>query len=131
MHMLACCAHGQDDPDPARAGRAASPAARARRARREDALGLSPPRARGSSESAHARRAARAARDGGTRRPARASSGRRARRARRARHAVIVLDASAMLEMLLRTPSAAAIEARVFRRGETTHVPSLLDLEVA
>src|SRR5437868_420573 len=109
--MFACCAHGQDDPDPARAGRAASPAARACRARRDDALGLSPPRARGGSESAHARRAARAARDGGTRRPPRASSGRRTRRARRA---VIVLDASAMLEMLLRTPSAAAIEARVF-----------------
>jgi predicted nucleic acid-binding protein len=43
---------------------------------------------------------------------------------------VIVLDVSAMLELLLRTPSAAAIEARVFRAGETTHVPALLDLEV-
>ena len=44
---------------------------------------------------------------------------------------MIVLDASAMLALLLRTPGAAAIEARVLRRGETTHVPALLDLEVA
>ena len=44
---------------------------------------------------------------------------------------MIVLDASAMLELLLRTPGAAAIAARVFGRGEGTHVPALLDVEVA
>ncbi len=44
---------------------------------------------------------------------------------------MIVADASAILEMLLRTPGAAAIEARVFRRGETLHTPALLDVEVA
>jgi predicted nucleic acid-binding protein len=44
---------------------------------------------------------------------------------------VIVADASAILEVLLRTPAAAAIEARVLRDDETVHAPALLDLEVA
>ncbi len=44
---------------------------------------------------------------------------------------MIVADASAILELLLRTSAAAEIESRLFRRGETTHVPALLDLEVA
>lgn len=44
---------------------------------------------------------------------------------------MIVIDASAALEVLLRTPSAAAIEARVFQRGESLHAPHLIDLEIA
>ena len=44
---------------------------------------------------------------------------------------MIVADASVVLELLLRTDAAPAIEARLFRRGETIHVPALLDLEVA
>lgn len=44
---------------------------------------------------------------------------------------MIVADASAILELLLGTPAAAVIESRLFRDGETTHVPALLDLEVA
>lgn len=44
---------------------------------------------------------------------------------------MIVLDASAVLELLLRTPAAAAVEARVFDRNETLHAPHLLDVEVA
>ena len=44
---------------------------------------------------------------------------------------MIVADASAILELLLRTPFGAAIEARLFRANETVHVPALLDLEVA
>jgi predicted nucleic acid-binding protein len=43
---------------------------------------------------------------------------------------VIVLDASAALEVLLRTPAAASVEERIFARGESLHVPRLLDLEV-
>jgi predicted nucleic acid-binding protein len=43
---------------------------------------------------------------------------------------VIVVDASAVLEVLLQTPAAARIEARLFAVGETLHVPHLLDLEV-
>jgi predicted nucleic acid-binding protein len=44
---------------------------------------------------------------------------------------VIVIDASAALEVLLRTPCAAALEARLFQRGESLHAPHLIDLEIA
>lgn len=44
---------------------------------------------------------------------------------------MIVIDASAILEVLLRTPAARAVEARIFRRAETFHAPHLIDLEVA
>jgi predicted nucleic acid-binding protein len=44
---------------------------------------------------------------------------------------VIVIDASAVLEVLLRTPAAGAIEARLFAAGESLHAPHLLDVEVA
>jgi predicted nucleic acid-binding protein len=44
---------------------------------------------------------------------------------------VIVVDASAALEVLLRTPAAQAIEERLFASGETLHAPHLIDLEVA
>jgi predicted nucleic acid-binding protein len=44
---------------------------------------------------------------------------------------VIVVDASALLEVLLRTPAARSIEERVFERGETLHAPHLVDLEIA
>lgn len=43
---------------------------------------------------------------------------------------MIVVDASAVLEVLLRTESAPAVEARLFC-GETLHAPHVLDLEVA
>lgn len=42
-----------------------------------------------------------------------------------------VVDASAVLELLLRTPAAAAIEGRLFGPRETLHAPHLLDIEVA
>jgi predicted nucleic acid-binding protein len=44
---------------------------------------------------------------------------------------VIVVDASAVLEALLRTPSAKTVEDRLFAPGETLHAPHLLDVEVA
>lgn len=44
---------------------------------------------------------------------------------------MIVVDASALLEMLLRTPAAAAVEARLFDTEETLHAPHLIDVEVA
>ena len=44
---------------------------------------------------------------------------------------MIVIDASAILEVLLRTPAAPAIEVRIFDPVETLHVPHLIDLEVA
>jgi predicted nucleic acid-binding protein len=44
---------------------------------------------------------------------------------------VIVVDASALLEVLLRTPAAEAVETRLFRPRETLHAPHLIDVEVA
>ena len=45
---------------------------------------------------------------------------------------MIVVDASALLEVLLRTPAAAAVEARLFNEPrQTLHAPHLLDVEVA
>jgi predicted nucleic acid-binding protein len=44
---------------------------------------------------------------------------------------VIVIDASAVLEILLNTRAAARVAERVFAPGETLHAPHVLDLEVA
>jgi len=44
---------------------------------------------------------------------------------------LIVVDASALLEVLLMTDAAAGIQDRLFRDGETLHAPHLIDLEVA
>ena len=44
---------------------------------------------------------------------------------------MIVVDASAMLEALLRLPAARAVERRMFEPSQTLHVPHLLDVEVA
>ncbi len=44
---------------------------------------------------------------------------------------MIVIDASAMIEVLLVTPAAIRIEERIFSPAETLHAPHLLDLEVA
>jgi predicted nucleic acid-binding protein len=44
---------------------------------------------------------------------------------------MIVVDASVLLEVLLRTPAAGALDARLFARRQTLHAPHLLDLEVA
>jgi predicted nucleic acid-binding protein len=45
---------------------------------------------------------------------------------------VIVVDASALLEVLLRTPAVEAVEARLFEEPrQTLHAPHLLDVEVA
>lgn len=43
---------------------------------------------------------------------------------------MIVVDASAVLEVLLQTPVASRLEARLFMPGETLHAPHLIDLEV-
>ena len=43
---------------------------------------------------------------------------------------MIVVDASAVLDVVLRTAGASAIEERLFADGERLHAPHLLDLEV-
>jgi predicted nucleic acid-binding protein len=44
---------------------------------------------------------------------------------------VIVIDASALLEALFRTPAAREVEKWLFDPGQTLHAPHLLDVEVA
>jgi predicted nucleic acid-binding protein len=44
---------------------------------------------------------------------------------------VIVVDASAVLEILLQTPAAPRVSKRIFATGETLHAPHVLDLEIA
>jgi predicted nucleic acid-binding protein len=44
---------------------------------------------------------------------------------------VIAVDASALLEVLLRTPKGERVEARLLSRGESLHAPHLVDVEVA
>lgn len=43
---------------------------------------------------------------------------------------MITVDASAMLEVLLRTERGARIELRLLSQGESLHAPHLLDVEV-
>ena len=44
---------------------------------------------------------------------------------------MIVVDASALLEVLLNTPDGTRVAARLFGADETLHAPNLLDLEVS
>ena len=44
---------------------------------------------------------------------------------------MIVIDASAMIELLLVTEAALGVQERIFRHSETLHAPHLLDLEVS
>jgi predicted nucleic acid-binding protein len=44
---------------------------------------------------------------------------------------MMVVDASAVVEVLLQTDAGRRIEERLFAPGETLHVPHLIDIEVA
>ena len=44
---------------------------------------------------------------------------------------MIVVDASALVESLLRLPAAARIDERMFADGESLHAPHFIDVEVA
>ncbi len=44
---------------------------------------------------------------------------------------MIVVDASAVIEVLLGTPAASRVADRFFAGGETLHAPHLLDVEIA
>lgn len=46
---------------------------------------------------------------------------------RRLKSPMIVIDTSAVLEALLRTPAASAVERRLFDPAQTLHAPHLLD----
>jgi predicted nucleic acid-binding protein len=44
---------------------------------------------------------------------------------------MIVVDASALIELLLQTETGKQAETRLFQPGETVHAPALADVEVA
>ena len=44
---------------------------------------------------------------------------------------MIVLDASVVIDWLIRSSAAQCIESRIFSRNQSLHAPELLDLEVA
>ena len=44
---------------------------------------------------------------------------------------MIVVDASALLEVLLGLPASETVQSRLFRTGETLHAPYLIDIEIA
>jgi predicted nucleic acid-binding protein len=44
---------------------------------------------------------------------------------------MIVIDASAILEVLLQTPASRRVNSLIFAANETLHAPHLMDLEVA
>jgi len=44
---------------------------------------------------------------------------------------LIVVDASVMIEVLLKLPAASRISRRVFAPGETLHAPHVFDVEIA
>lgn len=44
---------------------------------------------------------------------------------------MIIVDASALLEILLNTPSGDAVASRLFSDDEALHAPHLLDVEIA
>ncbi len=44
---------------------------------------------------------------------------------------MIVIDASAVIAILLRLPNSERVSDRLFRAGETLHAPHLMDVEVA
>ena len=44
---------------------------------------------------------------------------------------MIVLDASVVIDWLIRSSAAQRIESRIFSRNQSLHAPELLDLEVA
>src|SRR5713226_4164776 len=126
--MLRCCSHGKDDPASARPGRPPPEAQGTGRPGGAVPFRL-PPRA-----DPPGRRAPDAGRATS---PARAAPRRHAARSTRqgceggAGGAVIVVDASAILEVLLGTAVGARVAERLFTPGETLHAPHLLDVEVA
>jgi predicted nucleic acid-binding protein len=44
---------------------------------------------------------------------------------------LIVVDASALVEVLLQTPAAKSVARHLFAPGQTLHAPHLLDVEIA
>src|SRR3954471_14592529 len=126
--MRACSPHATDDPDPQRLRRRPPQAQDSRSQGGGHVVGIA--RAGGPAP-------CRAADAGGTARATALQTTRESPHAGRnhhppgARPAVIVADASAVVDLLLGGDTAAHISARLLDPAETVHVPHLLDVEVA
>src|SRR6266540_5433040 len=126
--MFACFQHGEkDDPDPKRTRGAAPEAQGAGGAGGDVIVGLS---VAGDSPGGGA-----ADRRGDVRPTPAAAAGRATRQCRSdgsggPRQPVIVLDASAVIELLLNSPAGRRVASRIVERAPF-HAPHLLDLEVA
>src|SRR5918999_943140 len=126
--MQLCSAHGYDGPNPQRSGRAPPQAQGQSCARRDVDLGVPPAGDREIARAAHARGASRTAPKPRARR---AQGADRDRGLGGARGPLIVLDASAAVEVLLQTAAGAPITERLLDPAESLHAPHLLDVEVA
>src|SRR2546425_1194385 len=125
--MGACSAHVQDGPDPEHARRPPPDAQDAGRGRRPVAVGLPAPRAAAVGRVPERRGVQEA--------PRRAPAGTESAHDRRvgprgAREPVIVVDASALADVLLRLESARHVEDRILDERETLPAPHLIDLEI-
>src|SRR5690348_4446887 len=127
MYMSIYCAHVGDDSNPQRPGIFAPEIQVARRLGGHVAFRLFVERAATIGRAAHSRRIACAPRRPDAGRPIDIGSG---YHPNRTRLAVIVVDASAVLDLLRRVPGADAIELRLFSSGDTLHAPHLIDVEV-
>src|SRR3990167_247923 len=125
--MFLCLQHVRNGPDSERADRTASPTQGACGAGGHDAFGLLVARNPAHVRAAVGRRVA-----GEIAGPFGSDTvdAPGARRASRTRQPVIVLDASVVLEVLLRMPAGVAVEERLFEPEESLHVPHLVDVEV-
>src|ERR687891_2380685 len=123
-NMLIGWEHAEDDPAPPRPGRAPPEAQGARRPGGALPFRLPPPGGAPGRRAADASRTASPARPAYRRQAARfPSQGREGGAA----GVVIVVDASAILEVLLNTPAGIRVSERLFIPGETLHAPHLLD----
>src|SRR5271169_4475185 len=126
--MQSCYPHVHNDPNSKCAGCVASSSQITCGAGGHVALRLSVERASASDRAADARRVASAF---GAPRWNDPFGGAGSGGPRRTRPPMIVVYASALLEALLRTPAASAVERWLFRPRQTLHAPHLIDVEVA
>ena len=127
QHMLVCLSHANNDPIAPRPGRPPSQAEGASSLGRNVAVRLPSsrdPRHCGTPDDRRAPRSAHTSCRGAPDAFAREGCSRGERRA------LIVVDASALIEVLLGTSAASRLAERFFAEGETLHAPHLIDLEV-
>ena len=125
--MHACYTHVYDGTGPQRPGCATPQVESARRSRGNVAVRIHSRRAEALARAAHASRVSGKA---VAAQPCKAEDKSCGRDPSRARQQVIVLDASAVIALLLGTDGADAVRVAIKRDTQTLHAPHLLDVEV-